>query len=248
MPPTPNTNALCCSINDWFQSGTDRWREKKSITCAATSPTYKCTRGKYNYGRGLLVSVGGAILTLNIMAEEPCPGPAKRPKLDEEGGEKSLLLSSLGKLTEGINKVVEEGRRAYKEAGLDEYLRFETPKGVRCLFQPVPLYVDCMKAVNVRTRAELEHLWRGYYSDHAVQESVEELLGAEESYEEFVAEVDQDLQKSGDKLALPDVVTVGKQLPTELSLTEAKSGDTVCLESYWKRSKSTLFVLIRHFA
>ena len=182
------------------------------------------------------------------MAEEPCPGPAKRPKLDEEGGEKSLLLSSLGKLTEGINKVVEEGRRAYKEAGLDEYLRFETPKGVRCLFQPVPLYVDCMKAVNVRTRAELEHLWRGYYSDHAVQESVEELLGAEESYEEFVAEVDQDLQKSGDKLALPDVVTVGKQLPTELSLTEAKSGDTVCLESYWKRSKSTLFVLIRHFA
>lgn len=231
------------------QSTTGSSREQIAGERKSPSHVLQQVVGKYNYGRGLLVSVGGAILAtplFNIMAEEP--GPAKRPKLDDEGGEKSLLLSSLGKLTEGINKVVEEGRRAYKEAGLDGYLSFETPKGVRCLFQPVSLYVDCMKAVNVGTRAELEHLWKGYYSDEAVQESVEELLGAEESYEEFVAEVDQDLQKSGDKLALPDVVTVGKQLPTELSLTEAKSGDTVCLESYWKRSKSTLFVLIRHFA
>ena len=182
------------------------------------------------------------------MAEELGPGPAKKPKLDDGGAGKELLQSSLGKLTEGMNKVVEEGRKEYKEAGLDGYLKFENPKGVRCLFQPMPLYVDCMRTVGVGTRVELEHLWRGYYSDSAVQESVEELLGAEESFEEFVAEVDRDLQKSGDTLALSDVVTVGEQLPTGLSLTEAKSGDTVSLESFWKRSKYTLFVLVRHFA
>ena len=92
------------------------------------------------------------------MAEEL--SPAKRPKLDNAGDEKALLLSSLEKLTDGLNKVIEEGRKSYKESGLDKYLSFENPNGIRCLFRPMPMYVECMRAVGVRTRSELEGVWK----------------------------------------------------------------------------------------
>ena len=96
------------------------------------------------------------------MAEEL--QPAKRPKVDNARDKKALLLSSLGKLTDGLNKVVEEGRRSYKESGLDKYLSFENPNGVRCLFRPMPMYVECMRGMGVRTRSELEEVWMGCFS------------------------------------------------------------------------------------
>ena len=179
------------------------------------------------------------------MAEE-LP-PAKRPKLDDAGDEKALLLSSLEKLTDGLNKVVEEGRRSYKESGLDKYLSFENPNGIRCLFRPMPLYVECMRAVGVRTRSELEGVWMGCFSDGQVRERVDDLLSAEERFGEFVAEVDQELKKKEDALDLQNVVTLGDQLPADLSLTKAKSGEVVSLESLWRKSKYTMFVLLRHF-
>ena len=170
--------------------------------------------------------------------------PAKRPKLDNAGDEKALLLSFLGKLTDGLNKVVEEGRKSFKESGLNEYLSFENPSGIRCLFRPMPMYVECMKAVGVRTRSELEGVWKGCFSDGQVQESVDDLLSAEERYEEFVAEVDQALKKKEDVLDLQTVVTLGDRLPADLSLTKAKSGEAVSLESLWRKSTYTLFVLL----
>ena len=171
----------------------------------------------------------------------------KRPKLDNAGDEKALLLSSLGKLTDGLNKVVEEGRRSYKESGLDKYLSFENPNGVRCLFKPMPMYVECMRGMDVRTRSELEGVWMGCFSDGQVREGVDDLLSAEETFEEFVSEVDQELKKKEDALELQNVVTLGDQLPADLSLTKAKSGEAVRLESLWRKSKYTLFVLLRHF-
>ena len=179
------------------------------------------------------------------MAEE-LP-PAKRPKLDDAGEEKALLLSSLEKLTDGLNKVIEEGRRSYKECGLDKYLSFENPNGIRCLFRPMPMYVECMRAVGVRTRSELEGVWMGYFSDGQVRERVDDLLSAEERFGEFVAEVEQELKKKEDALDLQNVVTLGDQLPADLSLTKAKSGDVISLESLWRKSKYTMFVLLRHF-
>ena len=85
------------------------------------------------------------------------------------------------------------------------------------------------------------------FPDRQVQEGVDDLLSAEERYEEFVAEVDQELKKKENVLDLPTVVTLGDRLPADLSLVKAKSGEVISLESLWRKSKYTLFVLLRHF-
>lgn len=164
-----------------------------------------------------------------------------------DGDVRSLLVASLQTLERGLRQMVEKARKDFVTLTLDEFLSGNNyQSGVYSVY-PVQLYVDCMVSVGVSSREELEQLWKEHYHHVDVQDSVEELLTAEEKYRSFIAEADEELQKCEDTIALASVTTVGFQLPRDLSLLEAVSGQSVSLESIWTKSRFTLFVLQRHF-
>ena len=151
------------------------------------------------------------------------------------------------KLTEVVEQTVEEGRKRYEPWTVLEYISLANKDGIRQMFRPMPAYAECMLGLGVKSRTGLEQLWMGLYRDSEVRECVDELLSAEESYEEFIAEVEEKLQKEEGKCAVASAVTVGHQLPRDLSFIEAKSGEVTSLQSHGKQLKFTLLVLIRHF-
>ena len=163
------------------------------------------------------------------------------------GTVKAMLLPALQKANKELTKMVEKGRKnfdAMKYDHLDEYVKVDCEAGLFAL-RPISLYCNCMKEVGVKTRAELEELWKECYRHEEVRERVEEFLSLEESLQELYDEVDVEIQKREDQLAVHNVTKVGEQLPAEISLTECKSGKLVCLENVWKQSKFTLFVPLK---
>ena len=162
---------------------------------------------------------------------------------------RTVLLSALRKLNQELTKKVGDGRKTFetmKFDRLDEFLNVDCKTGMRPLF-PMSNYVQCMKAVDVKTRAELEEMWKGCYHDKEVRESVEELLSLEESLQELYDDIDVELQKAEDQLAVQNVTKVGDQLPVNLALTNCHSGEVVTVESIWKQSKYTLFVPLKFY-
>ena len=112
---------------------------------------------------------------------------------------------------------------------------------------PVSSYVQCLKAVGASTRAELEEMWKECYHDKEVRECVEEFLSLEESLQELFDDIDVEIQKAEDQLAIQNVTKVGDQLPADLALTNCCSGEVVHLENIWKQSKFTLFDSLKFY-
>ena len=113
--------------------------------------------------------------------------------------------------------------------------------------QPFLIYVDCLKAVGAKTQAELEEMWKGCYHDEEVRESVEELLSLEESLQELYDDIDVEIQKAEDQLAIQNITKVGDQLPADLCLTNCCSGEVGNIENVWKQSKFTHFVFLKFY-
>ncbi len=178
------------------------------------------------------------------------PGLAKRPRLEDEGG-KCLLLAALQKLAAGVTEVVEESQAAYKAApNLQDYINFRNEFGVRRTFRAMPMYVECMSSLGVSTRRELEELWKAHFKDEGVREKVDELIHVEESFDEFLAEVDEELKRDEAQLLAPHVVEDREKLPLDVALVDARSGGTIKLESLCDKednSHLTLLILMRHF-
>ena len=168
----------------------------------------------------------------------------------KDGGTvKAVLLPALQKLNEELTKLVENIRKnfeAMRSDRLDEFMNVDCKVG---LFHSCPmlLYLYCMKEVGVKTRAELEELWKECYHHEEVRECVEEFLSLEESLQELYDEIDEELAKAEDQLALDNVTKVGEHLPADLSLIECKSGEVVHLKSFWKKSEFTLFVPLKFY-
>ena len=99
----------------------------------------------------------------------------------------------------------------------------------------------------MKTRAELEELWKGCFHDQEVRACVEEILSFEESLQELYDEIDMEVAKAEDQLAVNNVTKVGEHLPADLSLTECKSEEVVYLKSLWKKSEFTLFVPLKFY-
>ncbi len=180
------------------------------------------------------------------------PGLAKRARLELEGGDsKSLLLTALQKLATGVAGVVEENRTAYKSApSVLDFISFNNQYGVRRMFRAMPMYAECMSSLGVATRKEMEGCWKARFREEEVREEVDELLHAEEGFDGFLAEVEEDLKREETKLAAPHVIEEGKKLPLDLALVNSRTGEANKLESHWglQDDRQTLFVLMRHFA
>ena len=162
---------------------------------------------------------------------------------------KAVLLPALQELNRELAKLVENGRKnfeAMESDRLDEFLNVDCEVGYRSIF-PALLYIDCLKKVGVKTWAGLVEMWKGYYHDDEVRVRVEELSSLENSLQELYDEIDGELQKTEDQLAFHSITKLDELLPAELSLLECKSGEAVHLETFWKRSKFTLFAPLKFY-
>ena len=82
-------------------------------------------------------------------------------------GKTVRLLPVLRKLNLELTKKVSDGRKSFeamKFDRLDEFLNSDCKMGLRVLF-PISSYVQCMNTVGVKTRAELEEMWKGCYHE-----------------------------------------------------------------------------------
>ena len=164
------------------------------------------------------------------------------------GAVKAVLLSALQKLNQELTKKVGDGRENFEKMKfdrLDEFLNNDCKVGIVNV-APIFSYVQCLKTVGAKTRAELEEMWKGSH-DEEVRECVEELLSLEESLQGLYDDIDVELQIKEDQLAIQSITKVGDQLPVNLALTNCHSGEVVTLESIWKQSKYTLFVPLKFY-
>lgn len=153
---------------------------------------------------------------------------------------------ALGKAMEGL---VESGKANYSASSdISDYIRLDNKNGIRLLYRAKSLYVECMRKVGVKTRKELEQLWAKGYSNPALRDAVEALLEAEDAFSEFTSMLDRDLVEYEERNSTSqDAIKAGQRLPEDLCFVEASSGEAVPLESHWKTTRFTLFVLLRHF-
>ena len=183
------------------------------------------------------------------MADE---GPAaKRSRLEEDnsaGEEKEGLLSTLSKVAESLESAVQRGERDRRVAGdVENYINLENPRGIKLMFQPMPVYAESMIRHKVKTWKEFEGIISKHYKDDGVKELVEKLLSAEENYRDFILEQEEDLAVVETENSFSEILTVGKTIPKDLMILEAQSGDSKPLNSYCKNAKYTLFILMRHY-
>ena len=143
---------------------------------------------------------------------------------------KTVLLPALRRMNQELTKKVGDGRKnfeAMKFDRLDEFLRVGCKVGIFTVL-PVFSYVQCLKAVGASTRAELEEMWKECYHDKDVRECVEEFLSLEESLQELFDDIDVEVKKVEDQLAIQNVTKVGDQLPADLALTNCHSCRRSC--------------------
>ena len=163
---------------------------------------------------------------------------------DATGGVKAMMLPALRKLKQELTKMVQDGKVNFHH--LEEFLNVDCEVGLIVL-RPMSNYLYCLKAVGVKTRAELEEMWKGCYHDKEVRECVEELLSLEESLQELYDDIDVEIQKVEDRLAIHNVTKVGEQLPADLALVKCHPKEMVNLENVLKLSKFTLFVPLKFY-
>ena len=169
-----------------------------------------------------------------------------RPAAGPEG--RAALISSILWLSEKVESVVRQVEENFKvSSDLYHFMKLGNRNGITALFAVSHAYSDCMKRVGVQSRVELERLWAQHYSHADVRDAVEALLEAEEAFNEFVGKVERKLVPYEDVAITKRPATVGQLLPKELGLIDASSGQPTTLDMYWKDSKFTLFVLVRHF-
>ena len=159
------------------------------------------------------------------------------------------VLAAVSKLSASLKQMVEDGRANYKKSGdINDFVHSRGADHMHGLLTvyPVQLYADCFKTLGVETRASLESLWAQHCGHPDIQEAVEDLLGAEEGYREFIGELDQIMNAHEEEIALP-VVSKGECLNADVSFVCGASGDTVSLNSLLEKSKYTLFILRKHY-
>ncbi len=168
-------------------------------------------------------------------------------KSDSSCQEKSLLVSSLNQVTECLQSTVSESRISYSVTQhVQDYVSLDNPKGIRRLFAPMSAYAKALTTLGYKRWTEVEECISRNYRDEDIQEVVENLLSVEDSYKDFVTTVEKNLEKYEETQAFMKTVGVGDFLPAGLTLSLA-DGTIATLDSYWKRSKFTLLILMRHF-
>ena len=194
----------------------------------------------------MIISV--SIIIIVVMAEDLGPGLAKRTKQGKEGGsERGILLESLMKLSGAIDETVRKAREEYDSLGPEKFVTAPRSRGIRNMWSHVGSYVGCLRGNGVSTYSQLEALWKRHYGDSEVREAVEALLESEDASHRFIDDVDKSFRAVDAGRRVEKKTAAGDSLLPNLSVVDGRSGEEARLEEYWKGSKVTLFVLLRHF-
>ena len=165
-------------------------------------------------------------------------------------GEKQLLLAAVAELSASLRRMVKDGRENFKASGEDinDFVRSHGKDDLHGLLTlyPVQLYAKCFKDVGVESRKDLESLWNCHFHDEAIQDTVKEFLGAEDAYREVIEDLDEIMATHEERTALP-VAAEGDCLQSDVTLTDAVSGDPISLFNLLQRCPYTLFVLRKHY-
>ena len=175
----------------------------------------------------------------------------KRNKVEREAdgqeAEKERLLDSLRKLADATNSVVDEARKDFREMGVEKYVNVPTGAGVRKLWSHVGNYIQCLRENCVETYSELEQLWKCHYGSPEVRDAVEDMLEAEERHEAFLKEVEGEFVKIQDGNEAVGGLKEGDIIPGNIEVIDARSKEARQIRTCWESSKTTLFVMLRHF-
>lgn len=175
------------------------------------------------------------------------PGPAKRSRVDEATEERAVLLASLKRLSDAIDKTVEEAREEYDSLGVEKFVSAPGGRGIRRMWAHVGSYVECLRTNGVNKYSELEGLWRQHYDHSEVREAVDELLESEDNSHQFIDDVERRFKEMDVGRRVASKMLAGETLPGTIKLVDGRSEKEEALEHCWKGSKVTLLVLLRHF-
>jgi len=156
----------------------------------------------------------------------------------EGGDNQENLLLSLNEISEAERHIIAS---ATKNA-TDNVDTFVSSK-IGQLFKLVSVYKNAFERNSVETKSEFEAKVKGNFRNNGVREAFEEMLDAEQAWDEFLRGVDAQMDSQG-----PATLTLGQKAPMDLSLRDACSGQMVTLADYTGDQQYLVLVLLRHFA
>ena len=140
-----------------------------------------------------------------------------------------------------LNSLLDQAKQNVKES-LEAFVSDK----VCYLGQAIGGYFKCLNVFGVKTRAELESTWTAYYQNKNVRETVESLLEVEESWDKFLKNVDEELDRG--IVTSCQSVSVGSTAPMELPLFNVDTESFTTLRDFNMASNNLLLVFLRHFA
>ncbi len=128
------------------------------------------------------------------------------------------LAVSLKDLSANMAKTLEDARRLRKESK-DSF--FERDYSV--LGKAISHYANCFESLGLKTKSELDEVIGQHFRYSTVQDSVEELAGVEEDWEEFLVENDSIMNQSLDE-ENENLLKIDDVLETDIELVDARNG------------------------
>lgn len=150
-------------------------------------------------------------------------------------------LDAIETLSTLLNSLLEQAKQNVQES-LESFVSDK----VRQLGQAIGGYFKCFNALHVTTREELESKWKACYQNKDVRETVDNLLEVEESWNDFLRNVDEKLD--GGVVTGDEPVVVGSTAPLDITLFNIDTESPTTLSEFNIGSNNLLLVLLRHFA
>lgn len=154
-------------------------------------------------------------------------------------GEKELVRA-IDELSRGGRGILAAAREESGGARAQEFVSLKIGR----LAGLIQLHANFFNNLNVRRRSDVEDLFKKFYQSTAVRDQVEDLMKFELEWNNFLGDVDNQIEAN----AFQAQLKLGTQVPGCMKLTDVRSGREIQLEEFLHRREKLLLVLLRHFA
>ncbi|XP_030642979.1 prostamide/prostaglandin F synthase-like [Chanos chanos] len=151
------------------------------------------------------------------------------------------ILSSFVDTGRNLLDIAEnESRHGSLQEFIQKKISIENPK---CLLGLIEAGAEMYKRMSLKTKTEAETTWKRAYHCAEVQEAVENYFQLGVQWDAFLEKLDSMLEMSDKAHVQP-----ARFLPSDVSLVDARTGETLMLGKYLGRGEKILLVLIRQFS
>lgn len=141
-----------------------------------------------------------------------------------------------------MRAAITKGRMKKSEYSLHEFSVTHAREGLNNYF-PFRAVADCLKALSLKSRQELNDLIAAMADRPKVQEAWQQQLEAEEEQKKALQEVEDAMKAAED---VGEAINPGEDIP-DYPFVDVKTGSHTNLHEILKPGPFTLFVLVRHF-